>query len=161
MPARKWTRVTLPFSTFVGLFGSTRDVEFDPAHLSTITFVQGLDDDAPHTLLIDDVRVADEPKAADTAAPATPSGLAARGYERHIELSWQPNAEPDLLRYVISRSSDGQSFTPIAIQKGHLGRYVDFLGAPGRTAFYRIAAVDAAGNESLAVSGGIRYDACR
>jgi exo beta-1,2-glucooligosaccharide sophorohydrolase (non-reducing end) len=148
LPARTWTRVTLPFSTFVGLFGSTRDVEFDPAHLSTITFVQGLDDDAPHTLFIDDVRIADEPTASDTVAPATPSGLAARGYERHIELSWRPNSESDLLRYVISRSDDGQSFTPIAVQKGHLGRYVDFLGEIGRTASYRLSAVDAAGNES-------------
>jgi hypothetical protein len=148
LPARKWTRVTLPFSTFVGLFGSTRDVEFDPARLNTITFVQGLDDDTPHTVFIDDVRIADEPTATDTAAPATPSGLAARGYERHIELSWRRNSEPDLLRYVISRSYDGQSFTPIAVQKGHLGRYVDVLGEIGRTASYRLTAVDAAGNES-------------
>jgi len=148
LPARKWTRVTLPFATFVGIFGSTSDAEFDPAHLNTITFVQGLDDGAPHTVFIDDVRVADEPKAADTAAPSTPSGLTARGFERHIELSWQPNREPDLLRYVISRSSDGQSFMPIAVQKGHLGRYVDFVGSTGAETFYRIAAVDFAGNES-------------
>ena len=157
--ARTWTRVTLPFSTFVGLYGGTRDVEFDPAHLSTITLFQGLDDDTPHTVFIDDVRIADEPTTADTEAPATPSGLAARGYERHIELIWRPNAEADLLRYVISRSYDGQSFTPIAVQKGHLGRYVDFLGEIGRTAFYRLSAVDAAGNESpptAAVSASTR-----
>jgi hypothetical protein len=150
LPAGKWTRVTLPFSTFVGLFASTRDVVFDPTQLKTITVVQGLDDDTPHTLMIDDVRVADEPVSSDTSAPAMPSGMVARGYERHVELSWHPNAEPDLLRYVVSRSSDGRSFTPIAIQKGHLGRFVDFLGAPGKTAYYRITAVDVAGNESPA-----------
>ncbi len=148
VPAGKWTRVTLPFRTFVGLFGDTRDVTFDPAHLSTLTFVQGLDDNVPHTLLIDDIRVADEPKAPDTTPPATPANLTARAFERHIELSWQPNTEPDVLRYVISRSFDGRTFTSIGVQKGHLGRFVDFLGAPGKKAFYRIAASDAAGNES-------------
>jgi hypothetical protein len=69
LPARKWTRVTLPFSSFVGIFGDTSDVAFDPAHLRAITIVQGLDDDAQHTLLIDDVRVADEPSATRLSSP--------------------------------------------------------------------------------------------
>ena len=148
LPARKWTRLTLPFTAFAGLFNSTSDVAFDPAHLAAITLVQGLDDDTPHTVLIDDVRIADEPKSADSTPPASPSNVAARGYERHIELTWTPSRETDLLRYVISRSSDGTSFTPIGVQKGHLGRYVDWMGEPGRTVFYRIAAEDDAGNES-------------
>src|SRR4029079_1593315 len=46
VPARTWTRVTVPLRTFVGLFGDTRDTTFDASHLSTLTFVQGLDDDA-------------------------------------------------------------------------------------------------------------------
>ena len=150
--------MTLPFRTFVGLFGDTRDVTFDPAHLNTLTFVQGLDDNVPHTVLIDDIRVADEPTAPDTTPPATPANLTARAFERHIELSWQPDTEPDVLRYVISRSFDGRTFTSIGVQKGHLGRFVDFLGAPGKTAFYRIAASDAAGNESSPSTVGFRYD---
>jgi hypothetical protein len=148
LPARTWTRVTLPFRTFVGLFGDTREVKFDPSHLSTVTFVQGLDDDAPHTLLIDDIRVDDEPTASDTTPPATPANLSARAFERHIELSWEPNAAQDVLRYVISRSFDGTTFTAIGVQKGHLGRFIDFPGAPGTKAFYRITAADVAGNES-------------
>ena len=150
LPARKWTRLTLPFAAFAGLFNSTSDVAFDPAHVAAITLVQGLDDDTPHTVLIDDVRIADEQKSADLTPPASPSNVAARGYERHIELTWTPSRETDLLRYVISRSSNGTSFTPIGVQKGHLGRYVDWMGEPGRTVFYRIAAEDDAGNESPA-----------
>ncbi len=148
LPSRKWTRVTLPFASFVGLFNSTSDVVFDPAHLSAITFVQGLDDDALHTLLIDDIRIADEPKVADTTPPTAPSNLSARGFERHVDLGWTPSPDPDVLRYVISRSSDGVTFTPIGTQKGHLGRYVDFVGTPGKKAFYRVAAVDDASNQS-------------
>jgi hypothetical protein len=148
LPARKWTRVALPFASFVGLFNNTSDVVFDPAHPGTITFVQGLDDDATHTVLIDDIRIADEPKSADTSAPAAPSDVRARAFERHIELSWTPSPEADVLRYVISRSSDGQTFTPVGIQKGHLGRYVDWVGQPGQKAFYRISAEDDAGKAS-------------
>ena len=48
---------------------------------------------------------------------------------------------------------------PIGIQKGQARRYVDFLGASGRTASYRITAVDRRFNESLpsaAVSASTR-----
>ena len=101
--------------------------------------------------MIDDVRVADEPVSSGYVG----ASHAFRAWSRAATSATSSSAgtrmrEPDLLRYVISRSSDGRSFTPIAIQKGHLGRFVDFLGAPGKTAYYRITAVDVAGNESPA-----------
>ena len=43
---------------------------------------------------------------------------------------------------------DGKTFEPIGIQKAGVTRYADFLGAPGKTASYRITAVDASYNES-------------
>ena len=86
LPARKWTRVRLPFTRSPASSNRPRDVTFDPAHLVSITFVQGLDDGAPHTVLIDDMRIGDEPATGDTLPPAAPAGLAARGYERHVEL---------------------------------------------------------------------------
>jgi hypothetical protein len=148
LPARKWTRIRLPFDSFIGLFGSTNDARFNPRRLASITIVQGLDDAASHTLFIDDVRIADEPSGVDHMAPAVPSGLTVRGYDRHVDLSWQANREVDLLRYVIYRSVDGRAYTPIAIQKGHLTRYEDFLGQRDEKAFYKISAVDVHDNES-------------
>ena len=148
LPARRWVRVTLPFDSFQSLFGSTSDARFDPARLAAVTLIQGLDDGARHVLHIDDVRIGDDPAAADTTAPPPPGALVAKGYERHVDLSWQANSAPDLQHYVIHRSIDGGAFQPFAVQKGHLTRFVDFLGEPGRTASYRVSAVDASYNES-------------
>ncbi|MEJ7618440.1 MAG: glucoamylase family protein [Pyrinomonadaceae bacterium] len=146
IPARKWVRVQLPFSSFVPSVKSTRDARFEPRRLTDITFVQGLDDGKPHALYIDEIKVSDEtPDAA--AAPAAkalaaPAGLSAKAYDRHIDLAWQPQNAPDLQHYKIYRSFDGKTYAPIGIQKGYLNRYVDFLGASGKTAFYQISAVD-------------------
>ena len=145
---RTWTRIRLPFQSFVGLFESTRDVRFDSQRLASITILQGLDDDVAHTLRIDEIRIDDAPVAADTAAPAVPGTPAARGFDRHVELTWPASADTDLLHYRIYRADDGRSFVPIGIQKPGRQRYVDFLGASGRAASYRLTAVDVNDNES-------------
>ncbi|MGH9903799.1 MAG: hypothetical protein ACRD68_18475, partial [Pyrinomonadaceae bacterium] len=147
LPARRWVRVRLPFSSFVGLFKGTRDTPFDPRRLAKVTIVQGLDDGKPHTLYIDDVRVSDD-RAGDVKAPAPPAGLGAKGYDRHVDLTWQPGKEADLLHYKIYRSFDGKAYTPIGIQKGHVTRYADFIGESGKPAYYKISAVDRSDNES-------------
>lgn len=147
LPARRWVRVRLPFSSFVGLYRSTRQERFDPRRLARVHLMQGLDDDQPHTLYIDDLMVGPA-AAADARPPTTPSGLNAKGYERHVDLLWQPNKETDLLFYKIYRSVDGSDFQPIGTSKGTQTRYVDFLGASGKTARYRVSAVDASYNES-------------
>src|SRR5207248_5498368 len=92
LPARERVRVRLPLSSFVGQVESTSDVKFDPAHIRTITILQGLDEGRPHTLYIDDVTLGDEAGAA-RATPTVPTGLTARGYDRHVELAWGPAAD--------------------------------------------------------------------
>ncbi len=147
LPARKWIRLRLPFAAFVGPVKSTVDPKFNSQKVRSITILQGLDDGQPHTLYLDDFKIDDE----DTvAAVRTPSGLAARGFEQHVELAWQP--VPDAQHYVIYRSTDGASFTAVGIQKGHLDRYEDFIGAPGKTVRYKISAADRGYRES-ALSG--------
>jgi hypothetical protein len=147
LPARTWTLVRLPFDSFVGIARDTRDVRFDPSRLATITIVQGLDDGKAHTLYIDDVTVSDEiPNT--RKPPAVPTGLGARGYDSHVDLTWQSSTDAGLRYYKIYRSLDGQAYAPIGIQKGHLTRYEDFLGASGKTALYKISAVDVNRNES-------------
>lgn len=148
LPQQKWVRVRLPFKSFVGLFESTRDIAFDSQHLASITILQGLDDGTAHTMNIDEVRIDDQPAAEDTAAPAAPGAPAARGFDRHIEVSWPRLSEPDLLHYRIFRSFDGSTYVPIGMQKAGRHRFIDFLGAPNRAAFYKVSAVDTSDNES-------------
>ena len=146
IPAGKWVRVRLPFDSFAGIPRSTAETHFDTHQIERITFLQGLDDGKPHTLYIDDVKVTDN-GADDKQAPARPAGLTAKGYDRHIELTWQPNHEADLQYYKIYRCSAGAPCAPIGIQRAGLSRFEDFKGENG-TVSYKISAVDVSYNES-------------
>lgn len=145
VPAGRWVQIKLPLGS--SIYRSTSDDEFQLAETVGVTLVQGLDDPTDHTVYIDDLLLVDGAMA-DQAAPATPAGLAVRGYERHHDLSWTRSPEADVLAYRIYRSWDGQDFQPVAMQRGDWPRYQDFTSEIGRTAHYRISAVDLAGNES-------------
>ena len=147
LPARKWVRISIPFEHFKSLFQRTEDITFDPAKLATIAFVQGLDDGQERTLYLDDVQICRGDRTG-LKPPSTPVGLVVKGCERHFDLTWSNNPASDLLRYQIYRSWDGAAYSPIGIQKGHLNRFVDFVGEPGRRASYRVSAVDLSGKES-------------
>jgi exo beta-1,2-glucooligosaccharide sophorohydrolase (non-reducing end) len=147
LPARTWTRVKLPFDSFVGPVKETRAPQFDPRRLARITIFQGLDDGKPHTIYIDEITVGDD-VADNHNGPTVPSGLNAKGYDRHIDLTWTPSNDADLRYYKIYRSFDGRKYTPVAIQKGSATRYEDFLSESGKTSFYKISAVDVNYHES-------------
>jgi hypothetical protein len=147
LPAHTWIRLKLPFDSFAGPIGETRPTQFDPRHLARITIRQGFDDGKPHTIYIDEITIGDE-VADNHKSPTAPSGLIAKGYDRHIDLTWTPNPDADLRYYKIYRSFDGKKYTPIGIQKGTPTRYEDFLGESGKASFYKISSVDVNYNES-------------
>ncbi len=150
IPAGRWVLMRLPFAAFtLPIFNGTEDRKFNSRDLARIVFMQGLDDNVEHTLWLDDFQVRDW-DSDDTTAPPAPGAVTARGYERHVDVSWQPSSAPDLLAYRIYRSWDGHIFTPVGTQQGTRTRWVDFLEASGRTASYRVTALDLAGNESPA-----------
>jgi len=148
LPAGKWVRISIPFADFKPLFQRTEDLKFDPGKLAVILLVQGFEDGKEHTLYLDDVQIHHHARA-DRKPPGAPTGLVVKGAERHFDLTWSNNPEGDLLRYQIYRSWDGGKYFPIGIQQGDLHRFVDFVGEPGRKAFYRISAMDLPGNETL------------
>jgi hypothetical protein len=74
--------------------------------------------------------------------------LEVKAGERHFDLTWTNQPGKDPLRYQIYRSWDGDKFVPIGIQQGQLNRFTDFVGEPGRKAYYRVSAQDLNGNES-------------
>lgn len=148
IPAGRWVHLKLPFASFARpIFNTTDERNFNSRDLARIIFMQGLDDDREHTLFFDDFQICDQ-ALSDTAAPPAPGAVSVRGFERHVDVSWQPSAAPDLLAYRIYRSSDGAAFTPVGTQPGSRTRWVDFIDAPARNASYRVTAIDLAGNES-------------
>ncbi|MGH8020332.1 MAG: glucoamylase family protein, partial [Opitutaceae bacterium] len=147
IPAGRWVEIRLPFGVTVPATRSTRDPVFELRNAVSVTFTQGLDDGGEHTLYIDDLRIIYGGHL-DDDAPAAPAALEARGFERHIDISWQPSETSGVLEYRIYRSWDGRDYTAIGTQRNAWHRYEDFIGEPGKKAFYRVSALDLAGNES-------------
>ncbi len=87
-------------------------------------------------------------------APAAPSGLTATGTPDGIGLDWDDNGEADLGGYNVYRSASASG--PYALVNGSPVSASDFLDpdvAPGETAFYTVAAVNADGLESARSAG--------
>ena len=87
IPAGKWVEVKLPIAAmFSGPVRNTEDSKFSVSDTLGITFLQGLDDDRPHTLYLDDFQIRD--LTSDTVPPPAPQTVAVRAYERHVDVSW-------------------------------------------------------------------------
>jgi hypothetical protein len=83
----------------------------------------------------------------DVFPPAEPKGLHASAAPASIELSWEPDTEPDLAGYRVYRSVDGGEFERIA-EVSQVPAYSDQKVERGKTYRYAVTAVDRAGNES-------------
>ncbi|WP_348267528.1 fibronectin type III domain-containing protein [Edaphobacter paludis] len=90
----------------------------------------------------------------DTFPPAAPTGLAAVPGTASIDLSWEPNTEPDLAGYIVFRqpvASDGtltaapSRLTPTPIPAP---AFSDLTATTGQTYSYRVVAIDSTGNQS-------------
>ncbi len=148
VPAARWVQVHIP----LGDFDSASIYPFEARFLVNVLFHQGRADGVRHALLIDEVRVDDE-AAYKTGMPANgtlpvPQNVRAKGYDRHIEVSWDAVTGPSPARYIIYRSSDGSKFEPVGIQRPDILRFEDFLGKPGVKAEYKVTVSDAMYRES-------------
>ena len=87
----------------------------------------------------------------DTFAPIVPSGLAAipggTATTAAIDLSWQPDTDPDLAGYNVYRRSNG-AFQRITATPTLGPAFSDTSVTPGSAYTYRVTAIDSSGNES-------------
>jgi exo beta-1,2-glucooligosaccharide sophorohydrolase (non-reducing end) len=142
--ARQWTEVRVPLDRFV-----TASIHpFEPRRMNSIFFVQGEADRQDHTLIVDEFRTA--ARELPSARPALPvvRHIQAKGYERHVDVSWDLIEDKSIARYVIYRSLDGRTFSPIGIQLPGVCRYSDFLGKPGQQVAYKVVTSDVSYRES-------------
>jgi exo beta-1,2-glucooligosaccharide sophorohydrolase (non-reducing end) len=134
----QWTRISIPMRAF----HSSRVRVLDPQKIVAVVFSQGKADGAEHTLLIDDISIENSRQIATRVALPIVHGVTATGYDRHIDVSWEPLSISGLRHYLIYRSLDGGPFEPVGIQVPGIRRWEDFLGATGKHATYKVAAVD-------------------
>ena len=145
LPAGQWVPVRIPFAKL----RSASVYQFRPERLQSVIFHQRRADGKKHVLIVDDIRIDDETAAgAAAAALPVPDGVAAKGYDRHIDVKWQAPAESAAEYYVVSRSLDGGPFVPVGTQRPGVNRYADFIGRSGVTARYQVAAADWQGRQS-------------
>jgi exo beta-1,2-glucooligosaccharide sophorohydrolase (non-reducing end) len=140
LPAKTWTQVRIPLSEF----RTESPHAFEGHRTHNIYFVQDAADETEHTLYLDEINIDSSTEAAVSGiGPLTaPANIRAVGYERHVDVDWDPVSSDNLKYYLVFRSSDGTHFEPVGTQMAGLTRYVDFLGASNRKAMYKIAAVD-------------------
>jgi hypothetical protein len=147
LPPKKWTQFRIPLASFTR--GAAAPVLVQQP--SAVHFAQFESDEGSHTVYVDQISIeARQTTSAPRVKPDAPLNVKARGYARHVDISWQhTDADASTVRhYQIFRSTDGQKWTPIGIQRADWQRYADFVGAPGLTFRYRVTAVTAEGLES-------------
>ncbi len=80
--------------------------------------------------------------------PDKPTGLAAVAGDAQVELSWNPNSEPNLDYYVVYRDTAPSPTDSLAAVAAPTTTYLDLVVENDSTYYYRIKAVDTEGNAS-------------
>jgi hypothetical protein len=142
IPAKKWIQLNIPLKEF-----SKLKPDFDFGTTRSVCFTQAIDDGQEHTLIIDEIKIYNE-NLRDKEAPASPTGLSAIGYEKHIDLKWDLSKETELQSYIVYRSSDGRTYQPVGIQKKGINRFSDYISSGNKKYYYKISAVDYNNNQS-------------
>ncbi len=78
---------------------------------------------------------------------SVPTGVAASGYELHIDITWNANPESNIIGYYIYKLQD-TTYKRIGIASPDVRIFDDFLSAQGDTATYAVSAFDSNYNES-------------
>ncbi|MHB8854747.1 MAG: glucoamylase family protein, partial [Ignavibacteriaceae bacterium] len=139
--ANIWTKISVPVKVFVP---GPNNVNL--TIIKTIFFGQDAADDSTHTLYLDDIKMI-AATAADTTPPAMPTGVIAKGYDMHINISWIPNTEIDLAGYNVYRSNNNSvKLIGTVTPDEHI--FTDFIGTEGVKETYRVSAFDQSQNES-------------
>jgi len=137
----RWSRVRIPLAEF----HTSSIYPFRPQYMQSIVFLQGKADGARHTLIVDEIWIDDDSPSATSDSSRVlppPQNVRAIGYDRHIEVRWDPVEGGGLARYVIYRSLDGKGYTQVGMQLAGTNRYTDFLGKSGVTAYYKVTSSD-------------------
>jgi hypothetical protein len=149
IPAKHWFQIRMPLSEF-----QTASIHpFHPSQLHSLHFSQSEPDNAEHILIIDEIKIDDKSMSSPVSTeirsvPRAPHNVQAKGYDRHIDISWDPVSANDLQSYVIYRAIGKHKFQPIGIQSADINRYADFIGESGVKATYRVKSVDRAYRQS-------------
>jgi len=139
IPVNVWFKIKVPISIFVANPGTA-----DLTIIKTIFFGQNTSDAQQHIFYLDEIRMA----SSGTATPlSTPQNVTAKGYYKHIDISWDGNPETTVAGYRVYKLENG-NFVSIGSAKPEDRFYVDFVGSPFLSGTYKVSAIDGSFNES-------------
>ena len=84
----------------------------------------------------------------DNIAPGVPDGLMATVLEEGIQLSWEPSDEEDFQYFILEKSTTNPPFADLETFETVDTSYIDQEYTVNEVNYYRLAAVDHAGNIS-------------
>jgi exo beta-1,2-glucooligosaccharide sophorohydrolase (non-reducing end) len=119
----QWERITMPFM----VFGTNEMTKLNV--IAGIVFTQQNPDGRSHQIYIDDIELVDRTQAATISSP--PVLTSAKGYAKHIDISWQKDTSNAIGFVKIYRSVNNKDFTPVGIQQPYTSRYADYTGETG------------------------------
>ncbi len=135
-----WTRFSVPLDIF------ENTVEVDYTQIKTIFWGQNNSDGVEHKVWLDDVKMIAAYQT-DTIPPTIPTNISILGYEKHIELFWNPNSEDDIAGYKIYRK-EGDNFNLLTTTARDENFYLNFFDSANVSHSYKVSAIDMSGNES-------------
>lgn len=132
---KKWITVTIPLIDFKNIsLHNSNDIDF-------IFFRQNSKEGKTHDLYLDQVEIIPENNST-ALLTETPALIAAKGFEQHIDISWEKTSETSSVKYVeIYRSTDNKNYAPVGIQYPYTNRFSDFTGITGKKFYYKISFV--------------------
>jgi hypothetical protein len=136
----KWLEVQIPLSQFKS--AGSGDIK----NLDVILFKQQANDAKEHNLLIDQLELV--PTRQPSNSRQSPTIIAAKGYEKHIDITWNKIADTTVKYIKVYRSSDNKNFYPVSIQSPFISRYADYTDTTTKKFSYKITYLDGSYKES-------------
>lgn len=131
LPTNTWVKISIPLDIYLNNPGS-----LDMTKIKTIYFGQNTNDNIEHTIYIDELKIT---KGADVV-PQTPQNVEAKGYQKHIDISWTLNNEPNIGGYRIYKYLNG-SYQMIGTASSEDRFYTDFIDLTGVNGKYKVSAI--------------------
>lgn len=96
--------------------------------------------DGENTMYLDDLEFLSAHQPA--AVSATPVIKEAKGYAKHVDISWNPAADSNVHLIKIFRSENGRDYKNVGVQQPYINRYTDYTGVTGKKYYYKISFVN-------------------
>jgi hypothetical protein len=130
-----WNQVRIPLTTF------SADGNIPVDQIKGVQFSKGATSKNAGHLYIDQIELIPGMRAA-VVLTAPPQLTSARGYERHIDLTWKKESNPAIRYIKVYRSTDGKNYEPVGIQLPQISGYSDFVGRHEGRIRYKLTYVD-------------------